>query len=145
MIVEIDTDKLKAREATLQEELSHIASLLMLAENYSRTPAAPTHPKAVSLPPVPLPPVKHEPTRGFTAGLRRAVILSLHTGPCTERDLSKALVWTLGRTKTVLGSMLRFRICFLTEHGTLALSEEGKRQAVWYIAHPEKLTYRPNR
>ena len=71
--------------------------------------------------------------------------MGLHTGPATESDLAKGLVWTIQRTRTVLSSMLKYHICYLNEHGSMALSEEGKKQAAWYLAHPERLVYSPNR
>lgn len=71
--------------------------------------------------------------RGFTAGLRRAVILALHTGPTAEADLAKALAWPLRRTRQVCMSMLKFKIIFLNEHGRFQLAEDGKRHGIWHI------------
>ena len=142
MVVEIDVDKLKAKRAELTAELTRLGQLIELAESFSRPVQEPTPVQD----PAPQSHVSngHEPARGFTPGLRRAVIMALHTGPCTESELSKALVWPHKRTRIVVQSMLKFKIAFLSEFGKLNLSEEGKKQALWYLENPDYLTYRPN-
>lgn len=160
MVIDIDIDKLKSRAAVLREELAKVDNMLALVEQYSQT-ARPTLPEVtyttgdvyvapkIMVPThAPMPPFSG-PTapshvRGFTAGLRRAVIMALHTGPSTESDLARALAWDRTRTRTVVSSMLKFRICYLSEHGRLVLTDEGKTQAAWYLANPSKLTYSPN-
>lgn len=143
MTLEIDIDKLNLRRGELDAELKRIDGLILLAEQFCKPVQITT--QEISAPVASGNGHHREeaPVRGFTAGLRRAVILALHTGPATESDLAKALVWPLKRTRTVVGSMIKFRICFLSEHGRLTLAEDGKKQAAWYMAHPEMLTYRP--
>lgn len=147
--ITIDIAKLQSRKVQLEMELAQVDNMLRLVEEYS-TPMS--QPKSM-LPVPPNVPVmaiqqpiryEREKARGFTPGLRRAVTLALHTGPCTEKELTRALGWDSRRTMTVVSSMLKAHICYLSEHGQLALSPEGKTQAGWFLAHPEKLTYNPN-
>jgi hypothetical protein len=138
----VDVAKIQARKAELEAELSKLDQFLALLENFSK-------PVPVPLPPaqhyqafaVPAPRVEH--VRGFTPGLRRAVTMALYTGPLTMEELAKALAWDMARTKTVVGSMLKFKVAFLSEHGRLTLAEEGKAQADWFIKNPGKLVYSP--
>ena len=144
MTLEIDISKLKSRRSDLTTELQKINDLITLAEQYSVVvperlpqPALPVYSNGNKS-------ATQEPHRGFTAGLRRAVILALHTGPSTESDLTRALAWPAKRTKAVVMSMLKFRICYLSEHGRLTLTDEGKKQAQFYLNNPDFLTFRPS-
>lgn len=148
-MISIDVDKLKARCVELQKELERVKGLISLAEEFGSptSEAEKIHTLSATLSSNSIlvsPRIKDEPKRGFTAGLRRAVILALHTGPTTESDLARSLVWDRTRTKQVVSSMLKFHICYLSEHGKLTLSDEGKTQAQWYLANPSSLTYNPN-
>lgn len=151
MLIEIDIDNLKRERESVQDKLRQLDSLIQLAESYGKPRGAAQPSESVQvIEDAPLPttnnvhPPPHAPARGFTAGLRRAVIMGLYTGPSTEQELSKALGWDQSRTRTVVSSMLKFRICFLSEHGRLTLSDEGIKQAKWYMVNPGKLTYCPN-
>lgn len=144
MTLEIDVDKLKARRGELEAELSRIDNLLLLATEYSKYSVPVQHQ------PEPLRIAngghREQPTaRGMTPGLRRAVTLALHTGPATEADLARALAWDIRRTRVVLFTMLKFRICFLNEHGRLQLSDDGQTQAAWFLQNPSRLSYSPQR
>ncbi len=151
----IDIEKLKARQQELAKESESLALLLRLAEQFSKpdpvsVPAPMAVPTVHLLPQIQLAPQPVQQTlvaeqrRGFTAGLRRAVTMALYTGPAKEADLSRALAWELHRTRVVLSTMLKFKVCFLNEHGCMQLSEEGLKQAQWFIVNPGMLTYRPN-
>lgn len=145
MLINIDVDKLHARRAELEEELKRINSLLDLVQTYDAAYLVQQHDAAPAAPtPGPGIPVSDDgPRRGFTAGLRRQVLLALHTGPCTHKELGRALAWSDSRVRRVTFSMQKFKLIFLTEHGRLQLSDEGHRQADWYLANPKYLTYRP--
>lgn len=145
MIVDIDIEGLKAKRATLEAQIRGIDDLLELAQKFGKVEQA-EQPKPLLEPPArpassPLESAGQP--RTLTAGLRRLVTLSLFTGPTTEQELARALIWDLKRTREVVGSMLKQRLCYLTEHGRLCLTEEGKKQAVWHQANPHILAYRP--
>lgn len=70
--------------------------------------------------------------------------MALYTGPLTMEELAKALAWDMSRTKTVVGSMLKFKVAFLSEHGRLTLADDGKTQADWFMKNPGRLVYSPN-
>lgn len=141
MTLEIDLDKLKARRVELEAELSRIDNLMLLATEYSKYSVPVQHQPEPAREVARVSNGKSAAVRGMTPGLRRAVTLALHTGPATEPDLARALAWDIRRTRSVLGSMLKFRICFLNETGHLQLSDEGKKQAAWFLLHPNRLTY----
>jgi hypothetical protein len=136
----VDFEKLERRKAELEKELANIKGLIELAENYCTSLVNPVVKVTSSKPE----PEENYPRRGFTAGLRRAVILALHTGQTNEKDLAKGLAWSLERTHAVVSSMLKFKICYLNSVGNLALSDEGKKQAEWYLRHSNMLCYRPS-
>ena len=149
MTIEVDIDKLNARKVELEAEIKQISDLLTLAKQFAKviTPSSPSLPSTPTIHTMPLVlkgntgTPKDLPKRGFTAGLSRAVTLGLHTGPATESDLAKALAWDSRRVRQVVSSMLKFKLCYLSEHGKLTLTEEGKKQAVWFINNPSYLTY----
>ena len=152
MTVEIDVDKIKSRKAELEAELKNISNLILLAEQFGKpAPIAPEQPPPMPSTPAPIVtlagPHHSNPnaTRGFTAGLRRAVLLALHTGPATVQELAKALAWDVRRVTQVTGSMLKFHLIFLNEHGRLQLGPGGTTQAQWYLANAGALTYRPGK
>ena len=135
MTIEVDIDKLKSRQAELEAELTRISGLLTLAEQFSKLAPITPAPTQAALPlapanghpvPAPKPDIKH---RGFTPGLRRAVTMALYSGPATESDLARYLAWDISRVRNVLCAMLKYRICYLNEHGRLQLSDDGKKQA----------------
>ncbi len=143
MTIEIDIEKLKQRKGELAAEMSRVDGLLSLAQDYSAlipaTPAPLPPPPPANVPEQYTLPVRKQ--RSGTPGLRRAVLLGLHTGPATENDLARALAWTVKRTREVISSMRIHKLCYLNEYGKLTLSEEGKTQAAWYLANPTYLVY----
>lgn len=147
MTIEIDVERLKAQKAELESQLTSVNGLIALAEQFAKV-QMPVAPPQLSLP-VAVAQAKHRVEeeeyrkRGFTPGLRRAVILALHTGPTSESDLAKSLAWTKQRTKTVVMSMLKYKVCYLDSFGKLCLSEEGRKQAGWYLINTARLTYSP--
>jgi hypothetical protein len=141
-----DVGKIRARRTELMAELERLDSLLGLLENFS-APAPSSKAVQVNMPQpavVPIVTPVVEKARGFTPGLRRAMTMALYTGPLSLDNLAKALAWDKARTKAVVGIMLKFKIAFLNEHGKLALGEEGKVQADWFLRNPGKLVYSPN-
>lgn len=147
MTIDIDVDKLRSRQSELKSEIAQIDNLLLLADQFSKLQPKQL-PLSVVQPAQPVPSgnangVAQDYKRGFTPGLRRAVTLALHTGPTTESELARALAWEISRVRQVLCSMFKFHLCFLSEHGRITLSEEGKTQALWFIANPSYLTYNP--
>ena len=142
MILDIDIAKLKQDRQKALDEAEKLTALIEAVEKYSRPPVE-TKPQPIS-PPLATVRMGAEPRRGFTAGLLRAITLALHTGPSTEAELVRALAWDASHVRNVIGSMLKFRLCFISETGNLRLSEEGQKQATWFLQNSNRLTHNPN-
>lgn len=143
-IIGIDIDALNAQAACLRDQLAGIETVIRIAsENPVAIPEAPKPNGPVK------PPLRAEtvqaPRKFVNIGARKAILLALHTGPASDREIGRALVWQASMVRTVLSSMLSYGIVSVSEGGVYALTEKGRGMAQWHISHPEYVTHCPSR
>ena len=87
--LEAENNRLSSLLAETSSQVTRLDNLLALAEQYGKPVAASAILKPPPLSDTDFFPLfqreKSEAKRGFTAGIRRAIILALHTGPSTTR------------------------------------------------------------
>lgn len=143
-IIGIDIDALHAQAAALRDQLTGIETVIRIASENSTLAPEPPKPNGAVKPPMRTEP---ETTRGnyVNIGARKAVTLALHTGPASDREIGRTLVWQVPMVREVLSSMMRDGIASVSAGSVYALTEKGHGIARWHIENPAYITHCPNR
>jgi hypothetical protein len=140
-LVGIDIDQLRAQRDTLLAQITGIETIIRIVSESKIPP-----PEVQRAPPVPVPVrVPESPARYTYTGARKAVVLALHTGPASIREIARALVWDQRKVREVLTSMHAEGIATESAGEVNALTEKGTTMARWFLDNPKYVVYCPNR
>lgn len=102
-------------------------------ENIAAPPAAP----------VPAVEQKRKPKHVEYVGARKAMIMALHTGPCTIPDVVRSLVWPQRRVEGLFNDCLRAGLVACDKDRKVwTLTTKGVQYATFFLAHPHLRVYR---
>ena len=141
MKMNIDLDKLKAEEAELVAKLQENRLMQTLVSKYAHEDDDPklSEPEFLK---------KNNGNKEIkfmsSKAYRREVMVTLFTGPATANEIAKVLPHLRRYIAATLHNMLKEKLCFLTEHSAIKLTELGQAQAKWYIDNPGRQVCRMN-
>lgn len=85
-----------------------------------------------------------KPRKVVNTGRRKAILMALHTGPATEQDLRRALVWSSDVVHGVLVDTARAGLVAEDPNRNIwTLTTNGIQHVKFFLAHPNATTYKP--
>lgn len=136
-IIGIDLDALRSQAETLRSQLQDIEAVIRIVSGDGQPAVVPV------AEPEPAP---EKPKKSIeNPGRRKAVIMALHTGPSSTRDLTRALVWDAHDVRVTLKAAEKVGYVEVSSGDIWSLTKRGKEVAQWFLGHLTMTTYCPSR